>query len=112
MVIFNADKITNSMQRTIDETNRRRAKQIAYNEEHGITPMTIFKSREDIMGQRSILDIKGGKKEAYVEGSAGTSVAADPILEYMTADQLKKLIEETERKMKEAAKEQDFMSAA
>ncbi|TVR88789.1 MAG: excinuclease ABC subunit UvrB [Saprospirales bacterium] len=112
LVIFYADTITQSMQRTIDETNRRRAKQIAYNEEHGITPMTIFKSREDIMGQRSILDIKGGKKEAYVEGSAGTSVAADPILEYMTADQLKKLIEETERKMKEAAKEQDFMSAA
>ncbi len=112
LVIFYADTITESMQRTIDETNRRRAKQMAYNEEHGITPATIYKSREEIMGQRSILDIKGGKKkETYAEESR-QAMAADPVVDYMNRDQLKKLIDETERKMKQAAKEQDFMMAA
>ena len=112
LVIFYADTITESMQRTIDETNRRRAKQMAYNEEHGITPATIYKSREEIMGQRSILDIKGGKKkETYAEESR-EAMAADPVVDYMNRDQLKKLIDETERKMKQAAKEQDFMMAA
>jgi excinuclease ABC subunit B len=111
MVIFYADKITESMQTTIDETNRRRSVQIAYNEKHGITPTTISKTKEEIMNQKSILDIRGKKSKAYIEPD-DISVAADPIIAYMSKDQLNKLIEETERKMKKAAKELDFISAA
>lgn len=109
-VIFYADKITGSMQKTIDETNRRRAKQIAYNEKHGITPTTISKTKEEILEQSSILDIRG-KKKAYVESSE-PSVAADPVVAYMDRDQLEKLISTTESKMRKAAKELDFISAA
>ena len=109
-VIFYADKITNSMQMTIDETNRRRAKQLAYNDEHGITPKTIFKSKEDIIEQSSILDIRG-KKKAYVENNE-PSLAADPIVAYMDKDQLEKLVKTTEAKMRKAAKELDFITAA
>jgi len=110
LVIFYADKITDSMQRTIDETNRRRSIQIAYNEKHGITPKTVSKTKEEILSQGSILDIRGKKTNAYIEPEV--SIAADPIIEYMTKDQLEKLIAETERKMKKAAKELDFISAA
>lgn len=110
LVIFYADKITESMQKTIDETNRRRAVQQAYNEEHGITPKTLRKSREEILNKRSILDIRGGSK-VYVEPEK-PSIAADPIVGYMTKDQLEKLLSETEQKMKQAAKELDFMTAA
>lgn len=109
-VIFYADKMTNSMRMTIDETNRRRAKQLAYNEKNGITPKTIFKSREDIIEASSILDIRG-KKKAYVENNE-PSVAADPIVAYMDKDQLEKLINTTEAKMRKAAKELDFITAA
>ena len=111
LVIFYADKVTESMQRTIDETVRRRSIQMAYNEKHGITPRTVSKTREEIMSQGSILDIRGGKTNAYIEPD-GLSIAADPIVEYMTKDQLEKLVRETERKMKKAAKELDFISAA
>jgi excinuclease ABC subunit B len=111
LVIFYADKVTKSMQRTIDETNRRRTKQIAYNEEHGITPTTVGKSREEILSQGSILDIRGGKTNAYIEPEK-PSIAADPIVGYMTRDQVEKLMAETERKMKAAAKDLDFISAA
>ena len=111
LVIFYADKITDSMQKTIDETNRRRAVQIAYNEEHGITPRTVTKTKEEILAQNSILDIRGKKSRAYVEPDE-VSVAADPILDYMDKDQLKRLMEETESKMKKAAKELDFITAA
>jgi len=111
LVIFYADKITESMQRTIDETNRRRSIQIAYNEKHGITPKTVSKTREEIMNQGSILDIRGKKTNAYIEPEE-LSIAADPIVEYMTKDQIEKMIAETERKMKKAAKELDFISAA
>jgi len=111
LVIFYADKITDSMQRTIDETNRRRSIQIAYNEKHGITPKTVSKTKEEIMSQGSILDIRGKKSTAYIEPDE-LNIAADPIIEYMTKDQLEKLIAETERKMKKAAKELDFISAA
>ena len=111
LVIFYADTVTESMRRTMDETNRRRAIQMAYNEKHGIEPKTIYKSREEILEQKSILDIKGGKKRAYVE-PLSADAAADPLIEYLSGDQLEKLIKETERKMKNAAKEQDFMSAA
>ncbi len=110
LVIFYADKITKSMQMTIDETNRRRAIQIAYNEAHDITPTTVRKSKEDIINKQSILDIRGGKT-AYIEPET-PSIAADPIVSYMTRDQLERTIAETERKMKKAAKELDFISAA
>ncbi|HKK76709.1 MAG TPA: excinuclease ABC subunit UvrB [Saprospiraceae bacterium] len=110
LVIFYADKVTDSMQNTIDETNRRRSIQMAYNEEHGITPTTVLKSREEIMNQQSILDIRG-PKNAYIEPDK-PSMAADPVLDYMDRDQLEKTMADTERKMKKAAKELDFISAA
>ncbi len=111
LVIFYADKVTESMQRTIDETSRRRSIQMAYNEKHGIIPKTVSKTREEILNQGSILDIRGNKTNAYIEPDE-LSIAADPIVEYMTKDQLEKMIAETERKMKKAAKELDFISAA
>ncbi len=111
LVLFYADKVTDSMQETIDETNRRRSVQIAYNEKHGITPTTVRKSREEIMSQQSILDIRGVQKNAYIEPDQ-PSLAADPVLEYMTKDQLEKMISATEKKMRKAAKELDFISAA
>ncbi|MEY4928064.1 MAG: hypothetical protein RI894_2500, partial [Bacteroidota bacterium] len=83
LVIMYADKVTDSMQRTIDETNRRRTKQMAYNEANGITPTTIFKSKEDIFKQASVLDIKGDKmKRVYVESDDAPSIAADPLVQY------------------------------
>jgi len=112
LVIFYADKITNSMQMTIDETVRRRAIQTAYNAMHDITPATILKSKEEILAKKSILDIRTIKEPyAYTEPDA-LDIAADPIVQYMTRDQLVKLLEETERKMKKAAKELDFITAA
>ncbi|AEE50977.1 excinuclease ABC subunit UvrB [Haliscomenobacter hydrossis] len=111
LVIFYADKITDSMQRTIDETERRRVIQMAYNEERGITPKTVFKSKEEILNQRSILDVRGKTSQAYIEPE-NITIAADPLVSYMTRDQLEKLASETERKMKQAAKELDFITAA
>lgn len=110
LVVFYADSVTESMQRTIDETNRRRSVQMAYNEEHNITPVTVRKSREEIMSKKTILDIRG-KKDVYIEPQE-PSLAADPVLEYMDRDQIEKMIADTERKMKKAAKELDFISAA
>ncbi len=110
MVIFYADKITKSMQKTIDETNRRRTIQMAYNEEHNITPRTVTKSREEIMSQSSILDVRG-KSQAYVEPDA-PSMAADPLLNYLNRDQMEKMVKDTEKKMKAAAKDLDFITAA
>lgn len=111
LVLFYADKITDSMQRTIDETNRRRSIQMAYNEEHGIIPRTVSKTKEEILNQKSILDIRGKQANAYIEPEE-PSLAADPLLEYMNRDQIEKMMAETERKMKEAAKDLDFISAA
>jgi len=110
-VIFYADKITDSMRRTIDETNRRRAVQMAYNEKHGITPKTVTKSREEILNQESILDIRGRQAHAYIEDDT-PSLAADPLIGYLTREQIEKMIEQTNRKMKKAAKDLDFISAA
>lgn len=110
LVVFYADKVTDSMQFTIDETNRRRTIQMAYNEAHGIVPKTVRKSKEEILSKKTILDIRG-KKDAYIEPEH-PSLAADPVLEYMNKDQLEKMITNTERKMKKAAKELDFISAA
>lgn len=113
LVIFYADKITDSMQRTIDETNRRREKQIKYNTEHHITPTTIIKSKEQIFKQTSVLDIKGyDESNKYAVGDALTSLAAEDVVEYKNIAQLDKLLTQTKKAMEKAAKDLDFMEAA
>lgn len=109
-VIFYADKITDAMRRTIDETNRRRSIQMAYNEQHGIVPRTVSKSREAIIQQSSILDIRGNQR-AYIEPEE-LSIAADPIVEYAGREQIEKMIATAEKNMKAAAKDLDFITAA
>jgi excinuclease ABC subunit B len=111
LVIFYADKVTDSMRRTIDETNRRRTIQMEYNEKHGITPTTVSKTREEILNSSSILDIRSPKTKAYFE-PAEPSLAADPVIGYMTRDQIERMVAETEAKMKKAAKDLDFITAA
>lgn len=110
-VIMYADTITESMRLTIDETNRRREKQINYNLEHGIIPKTVGKSREAIIEQTSVVDFVGGVQKAYVEADT-VSLAADPIVQYMTKADLKKAIENTRKEMVTAAKDMDFLLAA
>ncbi len=112
MVIFYADKITNSMRLTIDETNRRRAKQITYNEKHNITPTTVTKSKDEIRRQSSILDIRTSVDPTAYQEPEELSIAADPVVQYMTQDQLEQSIKATEKKMKKAAKDLDFITAA
>ncbi|MCB9293271.1 MAG: excinuclease ABC subunit UvrB [Lewinellaceae bacterium] len=111
LVIFYADKVTEAMQNTIDETNRRRSIQMAYNEEHGIVPETVRRTREEILSKQSILDIRGTKERAYVEPDE-PSLAADPVMGYLSREQIERMMSETEEKMKKAAKELDFISAA
>lgn len=111
-VIMYADRVTDSMRATIEETNRRREKQVTYNEEHGITPRTVGKSREAIMEQTSVADFKGGAAKAYVDPDPASSVAADPVVQYMSKAQLQKVIDNTKRDMEKAAKEMDFLQAA
>lgn len=107
-VIFYADKITESMQQTIDETNRRREKQLAYNERHGITPKQIVKNTVSVLG--------GGRLQtatetyAYVEPEP--SLVADPVVQYMTRPQLEKAIAQARKQMTDAAKKLDFLEAA
>ena len=110
-VIMYADTITESMRVTIDETTRRREKQIAYNTDHGIVPKTVGKSREAIIEQTSVVDFKGGMQRAYVE-SEEITVAADPIVQYMSKGELKKAIDNTKKDMLAAAKDMDFLTAA
>jgi excinuclease ABC subunit B len=110
-VIFYADKVTDSMRKTIDETNRRRSIQIAYNEAHGITPRTVSKSREAIIKQSSILDIRGSQSKVYIEPDE-LNIAADPVVEYANREQLEKMINAAEKNMKAAAKDLDFITAA
>ena len=115
LVIFYADKITGSMQRTIDETQRRREKQIAYNIKHNIIPQTIKKSIEQVMKQTSVLDIKGYNPDApnSVNGQDNISMAAEEEqLEYATIPQLEKAIKAVKKKMEKAARDLDFMEAA
>jgi excinuclease ABC subunit B len=110
-VIMYADKITDSMRITMDETNRRREKQISYNTEHSIVPKTVGKSREAIIEQTSVIDFIGGVQKAYVEADS-ISLAADPIVQYMTKADMKKAIENTKKEMVTAAKDMDFLLAA
>ena len=112
-VIMYADKITESMQLTIDETNRRREKQLAYNEEHGITPQQIKKVRSQILVDKdSNTENIGSAPKAYTEQTETSYAAADPIVQYMSKDQLKKSIERTRKLMQDAAKNLDFIEAA
>ncbi|MDX2136136.1 MAG: excinuclease ABC subunit UvrB [Saprospiraceae bacterium] len=112
LVIFYADKMTDAMRNTIDETNRRRSIQMAYNEEHGIVPTTVTRTREEILNQRSILDIRGVEGAKYYVEPDGHTLAAEPIVAYANRSQLEKMIEETENRMKKAAKDLDFVTAA
>lgn len=111
-VIMYADNITESMRITIEETNRRREKQIRYNEEHGIIPRTVGKSREAIIEQTSVVDFKGGVQRVYVGNDAVESIAADPIVQYMSKPDLQKSIDKTKKEMLAAAKDMDFLLAA
>ncbi|MEZ4755407.1 MAG: excinuclease ABC subunit UvrB [Flavobacteriales bacterium] len=112
LVIFYADTITESMQRTIDETERRRAKQLAYNEANGITPTQIKRDRGDVIRQTAVLDIHDAEgRRAYVEPEE-LSIAADPVVQYMSRDQLEKNVQVLEGRMRKAAKELDFIAAA
>lgn len=110
-VIMYADRVTGSMREAIDETNRRRAIQIAYNEENGIVPTTILKSTDAIMEQTAVADSKATPKAYYVEPTE-YNIAADPVMQYMSIDQLEKLMKETQSNMEKAAKDLDFMMAA
>ena len=112
LVIMYADRITKSMQLTIDETSRRREKQIIYNTEHGITPTTIFKTKEEIMKSSSVLEIRKPEPQAYIEMDDEYSMVAEPVVSHMTAEQLHKAIDDTRKLMLQAARDTDFLSAA
>ncbi|MEI7596844.1 MAG: excinuclease ABC subunit UvrB [Bacteroidota bacterium] len=110
-VIMYADKITNSMQITIDDTNRKREIQLKYNIENDIVPYQLKKSKEDIMGQTSVAN-KNTESPKYYSEETNINAAADPIVKYMNAEQLSKTIQKTKKSMEKAAKELDFIEAA
>ena len=108
MVIMYADKVTDSMKKTIDSTNYRREKQLKYNEENNITPQQIVKSTREIIGYK----YRSDKQPQYDGGLGQPDIAADPVVQYMSIDGLEKAIEKTQKQMKAAAKELDFIEAA
>jgi len=107
-VIMYADKVTDSMQKTIDSTNYRREKQLKYNAENNITPTQIIKPTREIIGY----EYRSDKQKEYTGGMGQPDIAADPIVQYMSAEGLEKAIEKTNKQMKIAAKELDFIEAA
>lgn len=112
-VLMYADRITGSMEKAIDETNRRRTIQMEYNTLHGITPKTILKSKEKIMEQASIADVMGKpKKTNYYGENQEVAMAADPVMAYMSKDELQKQLKKVTSDMEKAAKELDFVIAA
>jgi excinuclease ABC subunit B len=111
-VIMYADRMTDSMQVAIDETNRRRSIQEDYNKEHGIVPKTILKSRDRIMGQTKVADSKKNAKVYAEDLTNENGIAADPVVQYLSADKLEKLISQTQKRMEAAAKDLNFMEAA
>nr|WP_319512227.1 excinuclease ABC subunit UvrB [uncultured Draconibacterium sp.] len=108
MVIMYADKITDSMQRTIDSTNYRREKQLKYNEEHNIVPKAIVKPTREIIGY----EYRSDKTQEYEGGMGQPDIAADPVVQYMSVDGLEKAVEKTKKQMQAAAKDLDFIEAA
>ncbi len=115
LVIFYADTMTESMQKTIDETNRRREKQVAFNIEHNITPTSIKKSKEQIMAQGSVLDVKGydpSRPYSLAPDEELVTVAAEDQAVYTSIPQLEKAIAKIKKDMTKAAKDLDFMEAA
>ena len=114
MVIFYADTITGSMRKTLDETDRRREKQVAYNIQHNIIPATIRKSKDQIYAQAAVLDVRGYDPSSAmaVDGSAPMDVAAEEQVAYSTIPQLEKAIASTKKAMEKAARDLDFMEAA
>ncbi len=111
LVIMYADRITNSMERTISSTNSKRAKQKAYNEKHGITPTQIIRSTDSILGQTAVANAKGYENKPYDYNNKST-IAADPVVRYMSEDQLKKAIAKSKKSMADAVKKLDFIEAA
>jgi len=115
LVIFYADKMTESMQKTIDETNRRREKQIEWNIKYGITPRTIIKTTQDVFAQTSVLDIKGydpANPYAIQPGEDLVTIAAEDQAEYKTIPQAEKAVSKIKKEMEKAARDLDFMEAA
>jgi excinuclease ABC subunit B len=115
LVIFYADKMTDSMQKTIDETTRRRIKQIEYNQIHGITPRTIIKSKQQVFAQTSVLDIKGydqNNPNAIGPDEELVNIAAEDQEVYQTIPQVEKAVVKTRKEMEKAARDLDFMEAA
>ena len=110
-VIFYADKMTDSMQKTIDETDRRREIQHKYNQVHGLVPVQINKTMESILGQTKVADKRIAEAKAYIE-SEQKNLAADPLLKYLSKDEIKKMISLTKKEMEKAAKELNFIEAA
>ncbi|WP_346857267.1 excinuclease ABC subunit UvrB [uncultured Draconibacterium sp.] len=108
MVIMYADKVTKSMQKTIDSTNYRREKQLKYNEENNITPQQIIKPTREIIGY----EYRSDKKPEYEGGMGQPDIAADPVVQYMSVAGLEKAIEKTKKQMQAAAKDLDFIEAA
>lgn len=111
-VIMYADTITESMRKTIDETERRRAHQEAYNEKMGIVPQTVAKSKEEILKQTAVADMKKTGSDTYYYVESDLNVAADPVVEYMDKNSLQKAIDKTRKEMLRAAQEMEYMEAA